>query len=533
MPRNASGTYTLPSGNPVVSGTLIDATWANNTLSDLGNEVTDSLSRSGEGAMLAPLRITDGVQATPALAFSNEPSSGLYRAGSNEWWAVAAGVQNLRFTNTGLTTRAAAGAVGTPSIAAFNDTDTGIYFPGANELAIATGGVGALWVNSSQNVGVGASSPAYKFHVERPSYGVTGYFFANDGTRNPRLVVYGSSSGTTIQHTFSTGADSLIFAVGGAIGTGTEVARFVDGGDFGIGTNGTPSSRLDVRGQETTNYNTVVFGNGTDNQFFNFLCGRALTNGTSAGVASSLVMTLRSSGSVAGVLAFATGNDECGRFDQNGNLGIGTASPAHKLQVVGTQRIEKSGAGYEASMLSFSTLTETSAIYRLGMATGGNFTIGRSDTSTTNLTLDASGNLLVGATANPNVLNTSVVIDSGASSLAGIVLQNNTTGRASTDGSHVAISGADLKVVNLENAPIIFATNGIDRAQITGAGNFVAGASAALATTATNGFLYVPTCAGTPTGVPTSITGMAPIVVNTTNNKLYFYSGGSWRDAGP
>ena len=214
-------------------------------------------------------------------------------------------------------------------------------------------------------------------------------------------------------------------------------------------------------------------------------------------------------------------------------VGIGTASPAYKLHVVGTQRIEKSGAGYEASMLSFSTLTETSAIYRLGMATGGNFTIGRSDTSTTNLTLDSSGNLLVGATANPNVLNTSVVIDSGASSLAGIVLQNNTTGRASTDGSHVAISGADLKVVNLENAPIIFATNGIDRAQITGAGNFVAGASAALATTATNGFLYVPTCAGTPTGVPTAITGMAPIVVNTTNNKLYFYSGGSWRDAGP
>lgn len=55
----------------------------------------------------------------------------------------------------------------------------------------------------------------------------------------------------------------------------------------------------------------------------------------------------------------------------------------------------------------------------------------------------------------------------------------------------------------------------------------------ALATTATNRFLYVPTCAGTPTGTPTTKTGFAPIVVNTTNNKLYFYSGGVWRDAGP
>lgn len=54
-----------------------------------------------------------------------------------------------------------------------------------------------------------------------------------------------------------------------------------------------------------------------------------------------------------------------------------------------------------------------------------------------------------------------------------------------------------------------------------------------LATNATNGFLYVPTCAGTPTGTPTTKTGFAPIVVNTTNNKLYFYSSGSWRDAGP
>ena len=57
--------------------------------------------------------------------------------------------------------------------------------------------------------------------------------------------------------------------------------------------------------------------------------------------------------------------------------------------------------------------------------------------------------------------------------------------------------------------------------------------TAALATNATDGFLYVPTCAGTPTGTPTAQLGTAPIVVNTTNNKLYFYSGGQWRDAGP
>jgi hypothetical protein len=80
---------------------------------------------------------------------------------------------------------------------------------------------------------------------------------------------------------------------------------------------------------------------------------------------------------------------------------------------------------------------------------------------------------------------------------------------------------------------IAFVTGISERMRITSAGNVVAGGSVALATTATDGFLYVPTCAGVPTGTPTAITGMAPIVVNTTNNKLYFYSGGAWRDAGP
>jgi hypothetical protein len=52
--------------------------------------------------------------------------------------------------------------------------------------------------------------------------------------------------------------------------------------------------------------------------------------------------------------------------------------------------------------------------------------------------------------------------------------------------------------------------------------------SAALATTATNGFMYVPTCAGVPTGTPTTYTGTVPIVFDTTDNKLYVYNG-SWK----
>lgn len=51
----------------------------------------------------------------------------------------------------------------------------------------------------------------------------------------------------------------------------------------------------------------------------------------------------------------------------------------------------------------------------------------------------------------------------------------------------------------------------------------------ALATTATTGFVYVPVCAGAPTGVPVAKTGTVPIVLDTTDLKLYAYLGGAWK----
>lgn len=68
------------------------------------------------------------------------------------------------------------------------------------------------------------------------------------------------------------------------------------------------------------------------------------------------------------------------------------------------------------------------------------------------------------------------------------------------------------------------------RFEIQGNGSIVCGDQAtALATTATDGFLYIRSCAGTPTGVPTAVAGSVPMVYDSTNNILYVYSGGAWR----
>jgi hypothetical protein len=55
--------------------------------------------------------------------------------------------------------------------------------------------------------------------------------------------------------------------------------------------------------------------------------------------------------------------------------------------------------------------------------------------------------------------------------------------------------------------------------------------NAALATNATDGFLYISSGAGTPTGTPTTQNGGAaiPMYIDTTNSQLWLYMGGAWK----
>lgn len=57
MSRNGSGTYTLPAGNPVVTGTTISSSWANNTLSDIATALTGSVASDGQTPMSGPLNM--------------------------------------------------------------------------------------------------------------------------------------------------------------------------------------------------------------------------------------------------------------------------------------------------------------------------------------------------------------------------------------------------------------------------------------------------------------------------------------------
>ncbi len=100
MPRAVNGDYTLPGLNPVVAGTTITDDWGNNTMDDIATALTGSLSRSGDGSMLAPLKLVDGTNGAPALTWANQSTAGWYRAGASDFRFAVGGVDLIKITGS-------------------------------------------------------------------------------------------------------------------------------------------------------------------------------------------------------------------------------------------------------------------------------------------------------------------------------------------------------------------------------------------------------------------------------------------------
>lgn len=98
MPRNPDGSYTLP--NPEVApGDSVSSAWANSTLADVAQTLEESLDRDGNGGMRAPLPFGDGSVSAPGITWSNEVSSGFYRAGVGDMRVSMLGSDVFRWIN--------------------------------------------------------------------------------------------------------------------------------------------------------------------------------------------------------------------------------------------------------------------------------------------------------------------------------------------------------------------------------------------------------------------------------------------------
>lgn len=71
---------------------------------------------------------------------------------------------------------------------------------------------------------------------------------------------------------------------------------------------------------------------------------------------------------------------------------------------------------------------------------------------------------------------------------------------------------------------LVVQDNGTTMFSVEDKSNVVCGAQSAVATNATDGFLYIPSCAGVPSGTPTAYTGKIALIFDSSNNDLYVYN---------
>lgn len=196
MPRDSNGVYSLPVGNPVATLTVISSNWANTTLSDLSTAMTDSLSRSGEGSMLAGLKLFDGTIGAPGMTWGTETTSGFYRAGAGDFRFAIGGVDVWTIVAGGLSFGLANGSAASPSLFFTSDTDTGIYRAAANQIGLSAGGAGRVTV----------SATSMQF--------AAGFFIGGeDGTAAAPFYAFNSDPNTGM---YRFGADVIGFTVNGA-----------------------------------------------------------------------------------------------------------------------------------------------------------------------------------------------------------------------------------------------------------------------------------------------------------------------------
>jgi len=171
-------------------------------------------------------------------------------------------------------------------------------------------------------------------------------------------------------------------------------------------------------------------------------------------------------------------------------------------------------------LIKASTLYSNDRAYRITNAAGNSNLAnlwGTDSASLSEVSLD-----VLGISGRSSTLNFSANADASATGKINLTANDGCLGKSCSGGG-----AAFVKIDSTQGVKIGVAAND-SNLWVDINSNIRLGALGTLTTSATNGFPYIPTMAGAPTGTPTAITGKVPMVYDTTNNKICVYNG-SWK----
>lgn len=293
MPRDISGNYTLPAGNPVVAATIIDINWANPTLNDIAVQLNNVLTLDGVTRPLAPIRFLTGSAAVPSITFFGDTNTGIYAPAADQLAITLGGAQIVNFASTGAITQinqpasaigvritsdagvpfmafrdrsinAATHTIGAIGFDAYRDISDPSYVAGIRcEGNTPAGNTGDLVFSTGGNAGTGLPPDRLRINylgavsiaAPVPSVGQRPLTVNNGDVGQPNTVLDTTSFTVNPVLQFYRGgstSDGLIGTVGTAgsllagTGVGDMVLRTDSGGAVRISTNGGASSTLVV-----------------------------------------------------------------------------------------------------------------------------------------------------------------------------------------------------------------------------------------------------------------------------------------------
>lgn len=199
----SSGTYTLPALNPVVTGTTISSTWANNTMNDIVTALSTCVLKDGTQTTTASVPFAVGISVTTGIT---TPSTTFALANTTATTINAFGAATA--VNMGAGAASTLTASFTTAIALNTAAIT------SNQTTVAVINTNATTVNafgaasSALNIGHASAAAAFAGGISIP----TGKSVTGAGTAT--VTGFATVSATTLTGTLSTAAQPNVTSLG-------------------------------------------------------------------------------------------------------------------------------------------------------------------------------------------------------------------------------------------------------------------------------------------------------------------------------